>query len=290
MSQLITTLAQFPLHYLPLTMFFSAISALSFIHIAIASCAHGVEWVHPFSANVVPSTFSYGTTTGPLNWHNLNANNSLCGNGTNQSPILLNTTSSLAPSGSITLAVPPAKNVVFENLGTNVEVIMNGTLQAGNAAWNLAQFHFHTPSEHRVNFVHYESEMHFVFTAADGSAKITVLAFLIQIGPNTSYPFLEDIFSYLPSIPNAGQTTQVPTVDMGGFVSDANKMSYYQYTGSLTTPPCSEGVSWYVATTPIQLYVNTYRNVKNTIGTSNSRYTQNTLGQMNILQVAAKNL
>ncbi|KZP22746.1 carbonic anhydrase [Athelia psychrophila] len=258
-------------------MFLSAISALSFIHVAIASCAHGAEWIYPFSAGITPAAFSYGTTTGPLNWHNLNANNSLCGNGTNQSPILLNTTSSLAPSGSITLAVPPARNVVFENIGTNVEVVMNGTLKAGNAAWNLKQFHFHTPSEHRVNLVHYEAEMHLVFTAADGSAKITVLAFLIQIGPDSDYPFLENIFSHLSSIPNPGQITQVPTVDMGDFVGHANEMSYYQYTGSLTTPPCSEGVSWYIATIPIPLYVMTYRNLKNTIGTSNSRYTQKTL-------------
>ena len=67
-----------------------------------------------------------------------------------QSPILVNSTTSLAPAGSVILDVPYARDVDFENIGTNVEVIMNGTLQAGNESWTLSQFHFHTPSEHRL--------------------------------------------------------------------------------------------------------------------------------------------
>ncbi|KIM90522.1 hypothetical protein PILCRDRAFT_1805 [Piloderma croceum F 1598] len=77
--------------------------------------------------DVPPPSFSYQTTTGPLNWHNLDPANFLCGNGTNQSPILLNSSSETAPSGSIQLDIPDASDVEFENIGTIVEVEVNGT-------------------------------------------------------------------------------------------------------------------------------------------------------------------
>ncbi|KAF7974789.1 hypothetical protein HWV62_11277 [Athelia sp. TMB] len=298
-------------------MFISTIIAIGITLLApravFASCGHGIESIHPFSAAVdgtvpVPA-FTYGTTTGPLNWHNLNQTAYyLCGNGTNQSPILLDSSSAhTAPHGSIKLDVPPAKNVVFENLGTNVEVIINGTLKAAGKTYKLAQFHFHTPSEHRVDLGHYEAEMHFVFDAAglsaqshpctkqanlsgaDGSGKVAVLAFFVEVEAQLSTPVLETIFSHLPAIQTPGTTTTVPKVDLSAFQEQANKLKYYQYTGSLTTPPCSEGVSWFLATSPIPLSLKTYVALKDTTKTNN-RYTQNSLGQTNILVVASKHL
>jgi len=268
--------------------------ALALISPVVASCGRGLTFIDPFQLDaegqVAIPPFSYNTTTGPLNWHNVNTSAYyLCGNGTNQSPILINTTSALAPSGSINLNVPEATNVTFENLGTNVEVVINGTLEAANSTWKLAQFHFHTPSEHRVDLGHYESEMHFVFAAADGSAKVVVLGFFIQVASNDSTPVLETIFSHLGSIQTPGTTTQVPQIDLSSFQEQANKMNYYQYTGSLTTPPCTEGVSWFLSTTPIPLKVETYNILKGTTKTNN-RYTQNLLGQPNLLEVAKVNL
>ena len=67
-----------------------------------------------------------------------------------QSPILLNSTTTRVPQGNIILDVPYARDVKFENLGTNVEVVMNGSLHVGDESWTLVQFYFHTPSEHRL--------------------------------------------------------------------------------------------------------------------------------------------
>jgi carbonic anhydrase len=266
---------------------------LAIVSPVTASCARGLESIDPFQAraagHVAIPPFSYGTTTGPLNWHNINSTYYLCGNGTTQSPILLNKTSTLAPEGSIKLHVPKAYNVEFENLGTTVEVVINGTLEAANKKWKLAQFHFHTPSEHRVDLAHYEAEMHLVFSAADGSGKITVLGFFVEVDSSASTPLLETVFSHLHSIQIPGTTTELPEVDFSEFEKEANKKKYYHYTGSLTAPPCTEGVLWYLATTPIQLKVETYNKLKGTTKTNN-RYTQNSLGQTNILQIAAKNL
>jgi hypothetical protein len=88
----------------------------------------------------------------------------------------------VSPPGSINLHISPQKDVEFENLGTNVEVVCNGTLEAVNTIWKLAQFHFHAPSEHRVDYGHYEAEMHFVFAAAGTSPPPSSLWFSISIG------------------------------------------------------------------------------------------------------------
>ncbi|KIM90524.1 hypothetical protein PILCRDRAFT_1806 [Piloderma croceum F 1598] len=272
----------------------AALFSLAFISSAAASCGRGLTFIDPFQFDAeghipIPS-FSYGTTTGPLNWHNLNTTAYfLCGNGTHQSPILINTTSAQVPPGSVKLNVPNARNASFENLGTNVEIVVNGTLQAANSTWKLSQFHFHTPSEHRLDLGHYEAEMHFVFAAADGSTKVAVLGFFIQVASNESTPLLETIFAHLGSIQTPGTTTQLPTIDFSSFQASANKMAYFQYTGSLTTPPCTEGVAWFLATTPIPLKIDTYNVLKGTTKTNN-RYTQNLLGQPNLLEVAKVNL
>ncbi|KZP05852.1 hypothetical protein FIBSPDRAFT_1053870 [Athelia psychrophila] len=65
------------------------------------------------------------------------------------------------------LNIPSANNVVLVSLGTNLEVILNGTLKATNSTWQLLQFHFHTPFEHHVDLAHHEAERYTIFTASD---------------------------------------------------------------------------------------------------------------------------
>jgi carbonic anhydrase len=77
---------------------------------------------------------------------------------------------------SIKLSIPDyPQGAKFENLGTNVEVVVNGTLVNGAKTYALAQFHFHTPSEHRVDDEHYPMEMHMVFEAAGTPAILRIL-------------------------------------------------------------------------------------------------------------------
>jgi carbonic anhydrase len=95
-----------------------------------------------------------------------------------QSPIDIGNSSgtSIASGKSIRLSIPDYPNgAKFENLGTNVEVIANGTLVDGGKTYALAQFHFHTPGEHRVNNEFYPMEMHFVFEAA-GTTAISLIS------------------------------------------------------------------------------------------------------------------
>lgn len=124
----------------------------------------------PSLPSVPVNKFSYVGLSGPLNWYGLNETaNVLCSTGMNQSPIDIGNFSgtSVASGKSIKLSIPDYPDgAKFENLGTNVEVVVNGTLVDGGKTYALAQFHFHTPGEHRVNDEFYPMEMHFVFEAA----------------------------------------------------------------------------------------------------------------------------
>ena len=134
---------------------------------AAADCAYGTT-AFARLPSVKPSNFSYDALTGPLNWYGLNASaNVLCDTGAHQSPIVIRSAETATVAGSaLAWTVPdyPA-GAAFENLGTNVQVIVNGTLRGPELAgtYQLQQFHFHTPSEHRVDDEFYPMEMHWVF-------------------------------------------------------------------------------------------------------------------------------
>lgn len=133
-----------------------------------ASCLYGTS-LAPRKVNhdgTVPvATFNYTGEGGPLHWVGLNATaNRECGHGLTQSPIVLNTQIiPRVPKGSLTMSIPNVMSAEFENLGSTVEVVVGGKLNANGKDYKLVQFHFHTPSEHRINEEYSPMEVHFVF-------------------------------------------------------------------------------------------------------------------------------
>lgn len=133
---------------------------------ASASCLHGTILAARAADGLVPiSAFNYTGDGGPLNWYGLNTTtNSACAMGKFQSPIDINTKDiGYTDASTLNVSVPAVSSAKFENLGTNVEVVVNGSLIAGNTTYTLAQFHFHTPSEHRINEEYFPMEVHFVY-------------------------------------------------------------------------------------------------------------------------------
>jgi carbonic anhydrase len=141
-----------------LTTFSTLFTAIS------ASCFHGLI-SRQADGTVKANTFNYTDLGGPLNWFGLSSANSACSEGKFQSPINIETsTISYAATGSIKMEVPSVQSAKFENLGSGMEVVMpNGTLVINGTTYPLAQFHFHTPSEHRINNEYFPMECHFVF-------------------------------------------------------------------------------------------------------------------------------
>lgn len=191
----------------------------------------------------------------------------------------------------------------FENLGTTLEAIVNGTTEFGGATFNLKQFHFHTPSEHRINEEYFPLEMHMVHEAAgeqsdshppshagitdenhpDGSGGITVLAVLFQLcAAQSSTQLLKAVTENIANVANPGSITETGALDFTQLITHLTTTPLRQYTGSLTTPPCAEGLTFLVTERPLPLDVETYNSLKSVIR-FNSRFTQNIIGDSNLL-------
>ncbi|KAJ5776110.1 uncharacterized protein N7511_001121 [Penicillium nucicola] len=241
--------------------------------------------IHDYDSALHGGKFSYTGLGGPLNWHGLDKkHNSLCARGRNQSPI--NIDSSIhTGTGRLSLSIP-ASIAVFENLGPTVEVTLpKGQLFTRTGKYALQQFHFHTPSEHRINDEYYPLEVHFVFK--DTADRIAVVAFVFELSENGRGDALfENILSLVQNIAIPGKATRTGRLMFGDLASHLESNLAYEYSGSLTTPPCTEHVSWFISAKPLSLSVKNYNAVKHVLK-FNSRYTQNTPGQDNLLEVAA---
>jgi carbonic anhydrase len=128
-----------------------------------------------------------------------------------------------------------------------------------------------------------------ILTVQTGGS-IAVVAFLLQLSPfGYTTPLFGSVFAHLDAITQPGTFTQTGPLDFSGIINHLNAHGIYQYSGSLTTPPCSEDVPWFVSTEPLPVNVQTYNAVKSILK-YNARYTQNNLGQLNLLENAAAEL
>ena len=120
------------------------------------------------------------------------------------------------------------------------------TLTLGGVAYQLNQYHFHSPSEHTVDGKRFPMEMHLVHKSADD--KLAVVGVFIAEGAHNSA--FDPVWANLPG--QKGVETHYPALKIDVDALLPTVRTSYRYDGSLTTPPCSEGVSWIVMTTPIR--------------------------------------
>ncbi|OGE51061.1 hypothetical protein PENARI_c014G05933 [Penicillium arizonense] len=268
-----------------------AVAVLPLVAAVSASCLHGTSLL-PRAADgtVHVNSYNYTNAGGPLNWYGLDKEkNSACSHGKRQSPIDIVTEDiDYATADSLRFNVPNADQAKFENLGSGLEVVLtNGTLVTSKGSYQLAQFHFHTPSEHRVNEEYFPMEVHFVFENSAGS--IAVVGFVFQLSQfGYSTPLFDSVFAHIEDIATPGTYTKTGALNFAALTNHLKTHGIYEYSGSLTTPPCSEDVAWFISTEPLPLNVQSYNAVKKVLK-FNARYTQNALGQDNLLEVAANN-
>ena len=190
-------------------------------------------------------------SVGPEKWGTLPGDGT-CAAGKRQAPI--NVRAGVATPRDL-------PNLVFAYKPSHLSIANNGhteqvtydtgsslSLVGGKDTWTLAQFHFHAPSEHQVDGTSYPLEMHLVHVDAAGKPAVVVGVFIRAGQENAA---LARAFQNLPA--KAGEKVDRPSeIIEAGAVLPADK-TFFTYTGSLTTPPCTEDITWYVLKTPIEM-------------------------------------
>ncbi|RDW63410.1 hypothetical protein BP6252_10955 [Coleophoma cylindrospora] len=207
--------------------------------------------------------FSYSGATGPANWANIRPEYALCGTGTKQSPINLASPAATTEAGAnYKVSIPDNAGAEFENLGSTVEVIATGGSLAFNGkSYSLAQFHFHNPSEHRINGTSAAAEAHFVFQSG---SSLAVVGFMINSGAQD--PLLGAVLSKVDQIPQGGNTTTTGPLSFKALTASLNSNPVYRYSGSLTTPPCTEGVEFIISSKALTVDAATLSKAKASFG------------------------
>ncbi|KAJ7362864.1 alpha carbonic anhydrase [Mycena albidolilacea] len=248
-----------------------------------ANCVHGTSFFPRAEGKVEVSKFGYTGLQGPLNWAALDSANSACRMSKVQSPIVIDDSVPKAKSAP-KVVVENVEEAEFENLGTTLEVVVSGTTTYEGIEFGLKQFHIHTPSEHRIKDEYFPLEIHMVHQAADESIAVIAIPFqLTEDGSTTE--LLTSVVENLSKVTEPGTSTTTGPLDFGPLIQAIETRPLFQYSGSLTTPPCKEGLTFLVMEEPLALNVKTYNALKAVIK-FNARYSQNKLGDVNLLTVA----
>jgi len=184
--------------------------------------------------------WGYTGHEGPSSWGSLSDDYKMCSLGRNQSPIDV--------THSIHANLAPIK---FHYTTAPTEIINNGhTVQVNIAAgsyividgkkYELKQYHFHTPSENHIEGKSFPLEAHFVHVASDG--ELAVVAVLFEYGKDNTT--LAQLWKKMPMQADEKYTLNNIAKNLMNLIPTKNH--YYRFNGSLTTPPCSEGVKWMV--------------------------------------------
>lgn len=191
--------------------------------------------------------WGYDVENGPDVWAQLSPEYQLCGVGMHQSPINIVDPTPTKPLPIIFYYQPTPLNI--HNTGNTVQVVYpkGSWIEVDGTKYHLLGFHFHAPSEHTVAGNLYDMEMHLVHESEEGT--LAVIGVLIRSGSiNTAFNLFWD---YLPSVPGASEEIKGVTLNALDLLPSTKHA--YRYDGSLTTPPCSEGIKWFVLTTPIEM-------------------------------------
>lgn len=189
--------------------------------------------------------WNYEGVTGPEQWGALDPGNAQCAEGRQQSPVDITGATRPHPDRLRFNYAPSALKLV--NTGRTIQVNYDpgSYLTIGNRRYDLLQFHFHSPSEHTIDGQVYDMETHLVHRSAD--RQLAIVAVLMAVGEENAT--IQTLWDHLPSREGVDTALRGGTIDVQAWILP--KMTYYAYSGSLTTPPCSEGIQWIILRTPM---------------------------------------
>jgi len=190
--------------------------------------------------------WSYGGAGGPEQWGQLKPEFSTCSSGTRQSPIDIRSgvRVDLEP---IQFDYRPSGFRVVDN-GHTIQVNLEGgnSIEVQGRRYDLVQFHFHRPSEERIDGRQFDMVAHLVHKDPEG--RLAVVAVLLDRG--SAHPLVQTVWNNLP-LEKGTEVSVRAALDMNHLLPADRR--YFTYMGSLTTPPCSEGVLWMVMQQPVPI-------------------------------------
>jgi len=221
--------------------------------------------------------WGYTADVGPSHWSELNKQYNMCSEGKSQSPINIVATSDVNLSALDLNYTTASTSVIDNGHSVQVNIASGSTFTIGTDKYELKQFHFHTPSENNINAKSFPLEAHFVHATADG--KLAVVAVMFEEGKENA--ILSKIWGKFPL--KRGEKT-----DFNLTSEDVNTLmpkdkDYYKFTGSLTTPPCSEEVKWHVIKKPQTVSKEQVKQFFDIYGHTNNRPIQDT-NKRNIIE------
>lgn len=214
--------------------------------------------------------WDYDGMGGPENWAKLDPRNVACATGQRQSPIDIRDGIKVDVE-PIKFNYRPSTFRIVDNGHTVQVAVGDSSISLTGKTYELVQFHFHRPSEEKINGQRFDMVAHLVHRADDG--QLAVVAVLLEQGNEN--PFIQTLWNNLPLEKHLEVSPPVATINPATLLPASP--NYYTYMGSLTTPPCSEGVLWLVMKQPVavsqdqinifsRLYKNNARPIQPTAG------------------------
>jgi carbonic anhydrase len=192
-----------------------------------------------------PGHWGYDGAEGPSHWADLNPEFAVCRSGHQQSPIDIRNPKK-ADLPPLQFDYQPSPLHIIDNGHTIMINYAPGSfLRVGGRQYELKQFHFHRPSEEQIDGKSYDMSLHLVH--ADAQGNLAVVAVLLQRG--TENDLLQELWSDLPK--EKDHEEQLDNVQINVKALLPSDQHYYTFPGSLTTPPCTENVTWFVLEQPV---------------------------------------
>ncbi|MES2221829.1 MAG: carbonic anhydrase family protein [Acidobacteriota bacterium] len=216
---------------------------LTIVSCVLGLTAAGGTQEHQSSAH----TWDYGAARGPSHWGELEPEFAPCKTGHRQSPIdIRNPQKADLPSIQFDYKPSPL-NIVDNGHTIMVNYSPGSFITVGGKRYELRQFHFHRPSEEKINGKGYEMSVHLVH--ADQKGNVAVVAVLLVKGEDNA--LVHTLWTDLPKEKEKVESEKAVQIEADGLLPHDH--SYYTFFGSLTTPPCSEDVTWFVLKHPVSV-------------------------------------
>ncbi len=214
---------------------------------AKAGASAGKATAKTEEAKPAKTAWTYDGPAGATHWHKLSPEYAACGEGKRQSPIDIRDGVRSQQEPLVFNYKPSALKV--HNNGRTLEVPYEAgsQLSIGGTPYELVGFHFHRPSEERINGRRFDMSAHLMHRSADGQWLAVAVVFMA----GDEHPFIKTLWNSIPL--DAGMVEQAGAVKIDASQLLPKLRGYYTFMGSLTEPPCTEGVRWIVMRTPVQM-------------------------------------